>query len=143
VITDKLVEKFLIGKNIFPPSVLDSRYGEGAELTKMQVIEKTLVEMSRYWRWLADCECGDCAGYLGIVAAELDVRLPDGVIRTCGSFQYLNAVCCDRCHTYYPQRQMRLLDLPDGAKAWVCHEIERAIFPQRRSESHVRRRSRR
>jgi hypothetical protein len=143
VVTDKLIEEFLIGKNIFPPSVLDSRYGDNAELTKRQVIEKTLVEMSRYWSWLAGCECGDGAGYLGIVAAELDVKLPDCLIKTCGSFKHLNVACCDRCHSYYPHRQMSLLDLPHGVKAWVCHEIERAIFPGRHSEAQERRRSRR
>lgn len=46
--TDKLIEEFLIGKNIFVPSVLDTKYGDTTELTKRQVIEKTLVEMSRY-----------------------------------------------------------------------------------------------
>jgi hypothetical protein len=136
VITDRLFERILIDHNIFPLSVLDSRYGDNAAMTKRQVIEKTLVEMSRYWSWLTGCELSDGAGYLGIVAAELDVKLPDCVIKTCGSFQHLNASCCDKCHTYYPHRQMSLVDLPDGGKAWVCHEIERAIFPERHKESH-------
>jgi hypothetical protein len=127
VTTDRLFEKVLIGKNIFPPSVLDTQYCDNAELTKRQVIGKALAEMSRYWCWLACCESGDGAGYLGIVVAELDVKLPDCVIKTCGSFQHLNAACCDTCHTYYPHRRMSLVDLPDGGKAWVCHEIERAI----------------
>ena len=140
MITEKLIEEFLIGKNIFVPSVLDTKYGDTTELTKRQVIEKTLVEMSRYWSWLTDCESGDGAGYLGIVAAALDVKLPDGVIKTCGSFQHLNVLCCDKCHTYYPHRQMSLVNLPDGGKAWVCHEIERAIFPSHSDERHALRR---
>jgi len=135
VTTDKLFEKVLIGKNIFPSSVLDARYGHNAELTKMQVIGKTLTEMSRYWSWLTCCESADGAGYLGIVAAELDVRLPDCLIKTWGSFRHLNAACCDSCHTYYPHRRMSLVDLPGGGKAWVCHEIERAIYPERYTES--------
>ena len=43
---DKILEKALIGKNIFPPSVLDSRYGEHARMAKEQVIEK-IVESLR------------------------------------------------------------------------------------------------
>ncbi len=45
------------------------------------------------------------------------------------------------CHTYYPHRQMSLVDLPGGCKAWACHEIERAIFPGRYRETQGRRRS--
>ena len=130
MITDKLFERLLINHNIFPPSVLDTQYGENAELTKIQVIEKTVADMGRYWCWEDGSDSGDYAGWLAVVVAELERRLPDGVIKTCGSFQHLHAACCDACHTYYPHREMSLLDLPDGGKAWVCHNIERAICPE-------------
>ena len=29
---------------------------------------------------------------------------------------------------------MNLIDLPDGGKAWVCENIELAIFPERYTE---------
>ena len=97
--------------------------------------------MSRHWSWLTCCESGDGAGYLGLVAAELDVRLPDCLIKTCGSLQHLDVACCDDCHTHYPHRQMSLLDLPDVGKAWVCHEIELAIYPGCSDERHALRRN--
>jgi hypothetical protein len=51
------------------------------------------------------------------------------------------AACCDACHPCHPHRQMSLVDLPDGGKAWVCHEIERVIFPGRSGERHALRRN--
>lgn len=125
---DKILEKALIGKNIFPPSVLDSRYGEHAQMAKERVIEKTLAEMSPYWCWDDGSESSDHSGCLATVIAELDRRLPEGIIKTCGCFKHLDAACCNVCHTLFPHSSMSLAELPDGGKAWVCHDIERAIF---------------
>ena len=60
--------------------------------------------------------------------------MPFGNIKTCGAFKHLNTACCDTCHTTYPQYDMTLVDLPDGGKAWVCENIELAIFPERYRE---------
>jgi hypothetical protein len=60
--------------------------------------------------------------------------MPDGNIKTCDAYKHLNAACCDDCHTAYPHYDMKLIDLPDGGKAWVCHRMEWAIFPERYAE---------
>jgi hypothetical protein len=139
--TDQIIEKALREEGIFPPSVLDSRYGEHAEMTKVQLIEKTLSDMRRHWSWGDGSRPGSDAGYLPVVIAELGRRLPDGILKTCGSFRHLNAACCDTCHTFYPHHRMRLIVLPDGGRAWVCHDIEWAIFPERYAQYQERLRS--
>ena len=141
--TDMPFEKLLIGHGIFPPSVMDARYGDNAEMTKDQLIEKTIADMSRCWCWGDGSDSSDHACCIAVVVAELERRLPHGVIKTCGCFQRLHAGCCDRCHSYFPHRQMSLVDLHDGGKAWVCHAVEAAIFPGRRTDAHGRRCSRR
>jgi hypothetical protein len=131
VTADAIFEKALVAKNIFPPSVLDSQYGERAEMTKEQVIEKTLAEMSRYWCWDDGSKSSDDSACLAMVIAELDRRLPEGIIKTCGCFKHLDAACCNICHTLCPHSSMSLVELPDAGMAWVCHNIERAIYPER------------
>ena len=37
----------------------------------------------------------------------------------------------DECDPHY---EMKLIDLLDGGKAWVCDNIEWAIYPQRYAE---------
>jgi hypothetical protein len=62
-------------------------------------------------------------------------RLQDGVdIKTCEDFRHLGAACCEVCHYSYPDSDMYLIDLPDGGKAWVCDQVQWAIYPQRRRE---------
>jgi hypothetical protein len=139
--TDQIIEKALREEGIFPPSVQDSHYGEHAEMTKVQVIEKTLSDMGRHWSWGDSSRPGGDAGYLAAVVAELGRRLPDGVLKTCGSFRHLNAACCNICHTFYPHHRMKLVILPDGGKAWLCHDIEYAIFPERYAQDEERLRS--
>jgi hypothetical protein len=67
-------------------------------------------------------------GFIPIVIAELQRRLPDGEIVTCGAFRDLNVGCCDVCHTD-PLHGMTLLDFPDGSKAWLCCAVEAASSP--------------
>ena len=109
----------------------DSHYGDKAEMTRSEIIEKTLREMGTLSLSEQDAQSSDKAGYLPIVITELQRRLPYGNIMTCGAFKHLNAACCDTCHTAYPHYDMNLIDLPDGGKAWVCHDIEWAIYPER------------
>jgi len=51
VTTIEFFEKARLARNILPASVLDRSYGEQAEMTKQQVIEKSLAEMSQRWCW--------------------------------------------------------------------------------------------
>lgn len=89
-------------------------------MTKNEIIEKTL-------RDIGPLE----PDYTEIVVAELQRRLPDSEIKTCDDFKHLNAACCESCHTFYPHYEMKVIDLPDGAKAWVCDAVEWAIYPER------------
>jgi hypothetical protein len=91
-------------------------------MTKNEIIEKTLKD-------IGPLEPDDTE----IVLAELQRRLPDAEIKTCDDLKHLNAKCCETCHTY-PHYDMNLIDLPDGAKAWVCDAVEWAIYPERREE---------
>jgi hypothetical protein len=62
-------------------------------------------------------------------------RLPDGEdIKTCDDFKHLGAQCCGVCHYSYPVSDMLLIELPEVGKAWVCDQVEWAIFPQRKRE---------
>jgi len=63
-----------------------------------------------------DAQCGNKIRYIHIVIANLQRRLPDGKITTCGAFRDLNVGCCDSCHTD-PLHGMKLLDLAGGSKA--------------------------
>ncbi len=66
--------------------------------------------------------------------AELQKRLPETDIKTCQDFQHLGVNCCDTCHTFYPHYEMSVIDLPDGAKAWVCDQVRWAIYPEQYQE---------
>ncbi len=44
-------------------------------------------------------------------------------------FKDLNVECCETCHEFYPHYDMSLIELPDGAKAWVCDHVKSAIYP--------------
>ena len=87
-------------------------------MTKDEIIQKTLQE--------TNCTPDDDQGVVEMLAR----RLPDGVdIKTCEDFRYLNVKCCDTCHQI-PETEMKLIDLPDGGKAWVCDQVEWAIYPE-------------
>ena len=91
---DESVEKTLREAGIFPPSVQDSHYGDKAEMTREEIIEKTLGEMGLSSSSEQGSQSGNKAGHLSTVVTELRRRLPDGNIKTCGAFKYLNAACC-------------------------------------------------
>lgn len=94
-------------------------------MTRNEIIEKTLKDMRR---GPLDPEAE------AIDKAELQCRLPDTEIKTCEDFKHLNVECCETCHRYYPVYEMKLIDLPDGTKAWVCDPVEWAIYPERRQQ---------
>jgi hypothetical protein len=102
-------------------------------MTKADIIAKTLRE----------CRCpveidaaltGDESDYEVVVIAGLNRRLPDTEIKTCEDFRHLSVECCELCHECFPQYQMNLIDLPDGAQAWVCDPISWAIYSEERKE---------
>jgi hypothetical protein len=98
-------------------------------VTKNEIIEKTLKDIGpRLKQHETPCseepDCGE------IVIAELQARLPETDIKTCEDFRHLNVTCCDTCHTFYPHYDMSLIDLPDGANAWVCDPVKWAIYPE-------------
>ena len=128
---DELIEKALREAGIYPPSVQDSHYGDKAIMARGEIIEKTLREMGLLWPSEQDAQSSDKAEDLSIVITELQRRLPYGDIKTCGAFRHLNAACCDTCHTLQPHHMMKVVDLADGGKAWVCHKMEWAICPER------------
>ena len=47
---------------------------------------------------------------------------------------------CDTNYTCYPHYELSLIDPLDRGRAWVCHNIERAIYPERHAK--VQKRSR-
>ena len=94
-------------------------------VTKNEIIEKTLKEISPS---IEESE------ELYSVMAELQDRLPETDIKTCEDFRHLNVTCCDTCHTFYPHYEMSLIDLPGGAKAWVCDPVKWAIYPEQYQE---------
>jgi hypothetical protein len=118
--TDEVLKKLLREKEIYPPSVLDPHYSDTPEMTRGEIIEKTLREMGILLPSGEYAQSGDKAGHLSTVITELRRRLPDGNIKTCGAFKHLKAGCCAPCHTSRPHTDMNLIELPDGTKAWVC-----------------------
>jgi len=132
--TDEVLKKLLREKEIYPPSVLDPHYSDTPEMTRGEIIEKTLREMGILLPSGEYAQSGDKAGHLSTVITELRRRLPDGNIKTCGAFKHLKAGCCAPCHTSRPHTDMNLIDLPDGSKARVCCAVEWAIYPERYME---------
>lgn len=132
---DEMLERLLIVKDIYPPSVMDSHYYDTPEMTGGEIIEKTLREMGVLLPSGQCAKSSDEAGLLSDVITELQRRLPpDGNIKTCGAFKHLNTGCCYSCHAYRPHSKMSLIDLPDGGIAWVCCALDRAIYPERYAE---------
>ncbi len=126
---DGLIESALREEGFFPQSVIDSHYGDQAEMTRAEIIVKSLEEMGMVALAEKDAQCGRQIGYLFAIIAGLERRLSDGKILTCGAFRDLNVGCCDSCHSD-PLHGMTLLDLPDGSKAWVCCAVEVASSPE-------------
>ncbi|MGA2606218.1 MAG: hypothetical protein ABSH01_02030 [Terriglobia bacterium] len=127
---DELIERALREAGVFPPSVLDGNYGDRQELTRAELIVRSLEEMGMLPLSEHDPRFAEKIGFIPIVIAELQRRLPDGEITTCGAFRDLGVGCCDICHTD-PVGGMKLLDLPDGSMAWVFCAVEAASSPVR------------
>ena len=105
-------------------------------MTKQEIIDLTLqqVEYRRY-STPEGIEANDA-----IVIAELNKRLPESEIKTCGDFKYLNVECCEICHTCYPHYEMHMESLPDGNNAWICDTVRSAVLGLKEpSEEEIRR----
>jgi hypothetical protein len=126
---DELIEQALREAGIFPPSVLDYHYGDKPELTKAELIVRCLEDMGMLSLSEQDPRFGEKIRFIPIVIAELQRRLPDGEIVTCGAFRDLNVGCCDQCHTD-PLHGMKLLELPGGTMAWLCCAVDAASSPE-------------
>ena len=97
-------------------------------MTKADIIEKTLSDMARVHDTDPDYNAA-------VVIPTLNERVPDGDSKTCDDFKHLNVECCEACHTFYAHYEMEALDLPEGGKAWVCHSVGSALFPEREKAS--------
>jgi hypothetical protein len=129
--TEEVFEKLLRENNIYPPSVQNSRHYDTPEMTRAEIILKTLREMGILLPSGPYARSGDDADFLSDIVTELQRRLPYGSIKTCGAFRHLQAGCCNSCHTEYPHAKMKLIDLPDGGTGWVCCAMNKAIYPER------------
>jgi hypothetical protein len=122
---DDLIEQALRAEGVFPPSVMDCHYADKTEMTRAELIVRSLEEMGLLSLSEQDAQKIWC---IHILIAELQRRLPDSEIVTCGAFRDLKVGCCDVCHTD-PLHGMTLLDLPDGSTAWLCCAVEAASSP--------------
>jgi hypothetical protein len=100
-------------------------------MTKEQFIEKALTEVGLILVSEPDPKIGEKAKQIRIVTYELQRKLPDTEIKTCEDFKHVNVTCRDACHKSRPHYDMKLIDLLDGSKVWVCDEIESAIYAER------------
>jgi hypothetical protein len=126
---DELIRQALREAGVFPPSVMDRHYGDDkTEMTKAELIVRSLEEMGLLSFSEQDAQCGNKIRYIHIVIAELQRKLPDGEIVTCGAFRDLGVGCCNSCHTD-PVGGMNLVELPGGSWAWLCCAVEAASSP--------------
>src|ERR1019366_3274076 len=126
---DELIERALREEGVLPPSVMDCHYGDRTEMTKAEIIVRSLEEMGMLAPSEQDAQCGNKLRYIRIVIADLQRRLPDGEITTCGAFRDLNVGCCDVCHTD-PLHGMNLVELPGCNWAWLCCAVDAASSPE-------------
>ncbi len=99
-------------------------------MTKDEIIAKTLREL-KLMPLESQPPSSDEQALIDYVTAELMEKLPDGIdIRTCDDFKHLGAQCCETCHEL-PDTEMYVIDLPDGGKAWVCDQVQWAIYPEK------------
>ena len=131
---DEVLTKLLREQRVCPPSVLDPHYGDTPELTRDEIIDKTLLEVGITLPLGESALSRHEATQLSMIIAGLRLRLPDGNIKTWGAFKQPNVGCCAPCHTSRPHTDMNLIELPDGTKAWVCCAVEWTIFPERYAE---------
>ncbi len=126
---DELIEKALREAGVFPPSGMDPRYADRTELTKAELIVRSLEEMGMLSLSEQDPLLGEKIRRIPIVISELQLRLPDTEITTCGAFGLLNIGCCDECHTD-PLHGMKLVELPGCSMAWLCCAVDGASSPE-------------
>ncbi len=127
--SDELIEKALRQENIFPPSVMDCHYGDQVEMTKAEIIVRSLEEMGLLSLSGQDAQFGAKIRRTHSVIAELQHILPDDITTTCGAFRGLNVGCCDECHTD-PLNGMKLIELPGCSVAWLCCAVDAASSPE-------------
>jgi hypothetical protein len=123
------LEKALREAGVFPPSVLDRNYGDRRELTKAELIVRSLEEMDLLSLSENDRRVAEKIRVIPIIVAGLQRRLPDGDITVCGAFSSLNVGCCDICHSD-PLEKMRLVELPCCGWAWLCCAVDAASSPE-------------
>lgn len=137
MITDEIIERALREAGVFPPSVMDCHYGDNNELTKAELIVRSLQEMGLLSLSEQFPRFAKKFGFIPVVVAELQIRLPDTEITTCGAFSPLNVGCCDACHTD-PLHGMKLVELPGCKWAWLCCAVDAASSPKPRLILHER-----
>jgi hypothetical protein len=127
--TEHELIRALRGAGVFPPSVMDCPYADKPEMTKGEIILRSLEETGLLPLPEHDTQCGNRIRCIHFVIAELQGRLPDGDFVTCGAFRDLGVGCCDRCHTD-PLHGMKLLELPGSTWAWLCCAVDAASSPE-------------
>jgi hypothetical protein len=114
---------------VFPPSVMDCHYADKTEMTKGEIILRSLDETGLLPLPEHDAQCANRIRCIHFVIAELQRRLPDGEIVTCAAFRDLGVGCCDQCHTD-PLHGMNLVELPGCNWAWLCCAVDAASSPE-------------
>jgi len=126
---EELIEKALREAGVFPPSVLDCHDSDRQELTRAELIVRTLDEMGLLSLSEQDPRVGEKIRRIPIVVAGLQRRLPDADITVCGAFSALGVGCCNECHSD-PLEKMRLVELPCCGWAWLCCTVDAASSPE-------------
>jgi len=67
-------------------------------------------------------------------AALLQSLLPDVELVTCEDLCHLDVDCCEICHTFFPENELSVVEIPEGRTGWVCCSIKAALNPDRGSE---------
>ena len=127
---DELIERALRAEGVFPPSVMDCHYSDKTEMTRGEIILRSLDETGLLPLPEHDAQCASRIRCIHFVIGELQGRLPDDAeIVTCGAFLDLGVGCCDRCHTD-PLHGMNLVELPGCNWAWLCCAVDAASSPE-------------
>jgi hypothetical protein len=96
-------------------------------MTKDEIIQTTLRAIRQERALLTGGETGDDDWDDDIVIAMLTERLPEQDFKTCADFGELGVECCHTCHTFSPDREMYIEDLPSESKAWLCCFVRSAL----------------
>ena len=127
---DELIERALRAEGVFPPSVMDCHYADKTEMTRGEIILRSLEETGLLPLSEHAAQCGNRIRCIHFVIAELQGRLPDdGEIVTCAAFRDLGVGCCNECHTN-PVVGMNLVELHGGTMAWLCCAVDTASSPE-------------